>query len=76
MIRLRLPSGRSKGCASQKTPITAATEMIAASVVRRSAERNSRSSANTAIRQVPTGNAAARQVLEICSAGVVIKLSS
>src|SRR5258705_13246170 len=38
--------------------------------------RASRSNANSAIRPMPAGSAAARQTLEICSAGVVIKLSS
>ena len=38
--------------------------------------RASRSNANSAIRPMPTGSAAARQMLAICSAGVVMKLSS
>jgi hypothetical protein len=38
--------------------------------------RANRSNANSAIRQIPTGKAAARQLLRICSAGVVMKLSS
>ncbi|MGY3194506.1 hypothetical protein ACVIWU_003872 [Bradyrhizobium sp. USDA 4509] len=76
MIRLRLPSGRSIGCASQNSPISAATVSAASRKVLKSPTRASRSSANSAIRQVPTGSAAARQVLDICSAGVVMKLSS
>ena len=76
MMRLRLPSGRSQGWASQKIPITAATDNIAASVIRMSPARANRSNANKAIRQIPIGSAAARHVLDICRAGVVIKLSS
>ncbi len=38
--------------------------------------RASRRNANSAIRPTPTGSAAARQMLAICSAGVVMKLSS
>ena len=45
---------------------------VANTAVTTAAEKN----ANNPIRQIPTGNAAARQLLEICSAGVVIKLSS
>jgi len=33
-------------------------------------------SANSTIRPIPTGSAAARQLLEISKAGVVMKLSS
>ena len=72
MIRLILPSGRSHGCASQNTAITAATDSSAASTVLRSPARSSRNSANSAIRPMPTGSAAARQMLAISSAGVVM----
>ena len=76
MIRLILPSGFSQPFNSQNTAITTATDRMAPSTVRKSPARASRSTANSAIRQMPTGNAAARQLLRICSAGVVMKLSS
>ena len=76
MTRLILPSGRSHGCASQKTAISSTTDSTAPSTIRASPLRASRNKANSAIRQVPTGSAAARQMLGICSAGVVMKLSS
>ncbi len=76
MIRLILPSGRSQGCASQNMPISNATDSTAPSATLRSPARASRRKANSAIRPMPTGNAAARQMLGICSAGVVMKLSS
>ncbi|OIQ65684.1 hypothetical protein GALL_527570 [mine drainage metagenome] len=76
MTRLILPSGRSHGAASQKTATSSATDSTACSTSLMSPTLTSRSNANSAIRQTPTGSAAARQVLDICSAGVVIKLSS
>ncbi len=76
MIRLRLPSGRSDPFSSQNIAITTATDRMARSTMRTSPDRASRSSANSAIRPMPTGSAAARQMLGICSAGVVMKLSS
>jgi hypothetical protein len=72
MIRLILPSGFSQPFKSQNTAITRATDRIAANTVRKLLARASRRNANSAIRQIPTGNAAARQLLRICSAGVVI----
>ena len=76
MIRLRLPSGRSHGCASQNIPISKPTDSTALNTTLILPARASRSNANSAIKPVPTGSAAARQILGICSAGVVIKLSS
>jgi len=72
MIRLRLPSGLSDPVSSQKTAMTSATDRIAPSTVRTLPDRASRSNANSAIRAMPTGSAAARQMLAICNAGVVM----
>ena len=72
MTRLRLPSGRSNGSASQNRPITTATVATAVATIRQSAARSSRSKAKAAIRPMPAGSAAARHMLEICSAGVVM----
>src|SRR4051812_42467152 len=76
MMRLILPSDRSQGPAAQNSAISSATATIAPSRILISPVRASRSRASSAIRQTPAGNAAARQILEICNAGVVIKLSS
>src|ERR1044071_918440 len=76
IMRLILPSERSQGCANQNSAISNTTAATAPSSVLTSPVRASRSRANSAIRPMPAGNAAARQMLEICSAGVVIKLSS
>ena len=72
MIRLRLPSGFSEPLSSQKTAMTSATDRIAATMVRTLPDRASRRKANSAISAMPTGSAAARQILAICSAGVVM----
>ena len=72
MIRLRLPSGFSEPLSSQKIAMTSATDRIALSTVRTLLDRTSLRSANSAIRAMPTGSAAARQLLVICSAGVVM----
>ena len=76
ITRLRLPSGRSHGVASQKTATRSATDSAALTTSLVSPTRSNRRTANSTIRPMPTGNAAARQLLEICNAGVVMKLSS
>ena len=76
ITRFRLPSGLSQGCASQNRPIRSATDSAATTTSLTSRWRASRSNANSAIRPVPTGSAAARQMFWICNAGVVMKLSS
>ena len=76
MTRLRLPSGRSQGAANQNSATSSATESAARITRATLPTRSSRSTAKIAIRQTPTGSAAARQVLEICSPGGVMKLSS
>ncbi len=73
MIRLRLPSGLSQRLSSQKIAMTSATDRIAASMVRTLPDRGQPQEAQTAPSgAMPTGSAAARQILAICSAGVVM----
>ena len=72
ITRLRLPSVRNHGCISQSAPITTATQTIAASNARTFRVCASRNNEKTAISAMPMGSAAARQILEICRAGVVM----
>ena len=74
--RLMLPSPCRTGWSRTMTATRAATRAKAPSTSRHLATSASRSTAETIIRPMPTGSAAARHEFGISRAGVVMKLSS